>query len=71
MKEITFKENEKTLETLQKGYDKMSNIFLYGDKASGTKPGNIQVYGKMVGIREVARERLALREKLSQGNLER
>lgn len=50
--------NEKTLELLQDGYNTCWDKFLYGDKASGTKPGNIYVYGAIAGIREVAKERM-------------
>lgn len=67
MDTITFEENERTLEALQNGYDRMSDLFIYGDKERGIKPGNIQVYGKKVGIREVAKERQALREKMLSG----
>ena len=38
-KQITFKENEKTLEGLQAAYDNMWNVFFHGDKESKTKPG--------------------------------
>ena len=44
-KQITFKENEKTLEGLQNTYDNLWDKFFHGDKDSLTKPGNIEVYG--------------------------
>jgi len=71
MKEITYNQNEKTLEALQNGYNTSWDIFLYGDKKSGTKPGNIYVYGTIAGQKEVAKSRLTMREKLLQGNLEK
>ena len=66
-KQITFKENEKTLEGLQKSYDNLWDKFFHGDKKSGTKPGNIEVYGAIARTREVARGRMALREQMRSG----
>ena len=63
-KQITFKENEKTLEGLQKTYDNLWDKFFYGDKESGTKPGNVEVYGAIVRTREVAKGRMQLREQM-------
>ena len=58
----TYNQNEKTLEELQKGYNICWDIFLYGDKKSGTKPGNIYVYGAIAGTREVAKGRMKAME---------
>ena len=63
-KQITFKENEKTLEGLQKSYDNLWDKFFHGDKESRTKPGNIEVYGAIARTREVAKGRMQLREEL-------
>ena len=60
-------QNQKTLEALQDGYDKCWDLFLYGDKQSGTKPGNIFVYEKIAGIREVAKARMQTAEKAVEG----
>ena len=53
---------QKTLEGLQNAYNNYWDIFLYGDKASGTKPGNIYVYGAIAGTREVAKDRMKAME---------
>ena len=63
----TYNQNQKTLEALQEGYNKCWDIFLYGDKESGTKPGNIYVYGAIVGQREVAKSRMKAMEQNNQG----
>ena len=63
-KQITSKENEKTLEGLQNAYDNLWDKFFYGDKKSGTKPGHMEVYGAIVRTREVAKERMQLREQM-------
>ena len=62
--QISFKENEKTLEGLQKTYDNLWDKFFHGDKESGTKPGHIEVYGAIARTREVAKGRVALRDKM-------
>ena len=66
-KEITYKQNENTLNALQKTYDNLWDKFFYGDKESGTKPGHIEVYGAIRRTREVAKERMALREQMLSG----
>lgn len=57
------KSEEKILEGLQNSYNNYWDIFLYGDKKSGTKPGNIYVYGAIAGTREVAKSRMKAMEK--------
>ena len=64
MEKITIEKNEKTLEKLKDGYDRAWQTMFYGDKEKGIKPGNIFVYGAIVGQREVAMDRLLLRKKL-------
>ncbi len=64
MENISSTENQKTMEKLKKGLGRSYDLFLYGDKASGTKPGNIQVYGTIVGQREILRERRNLQRRL-------
>ena len=63
-KQITYKENEKTLEGLQKTYDNLWDKFFHGDKESGTKPGHNEVYGAIARTREVAKERMVLRNRM-------
>lgn len=60
-------QNKKVLEGLQDKYDLMWDIFFHGDSKSGTKPGNIYVYEKIAGIREVAKERMRASEKAADG----
>ncbi|MBQ3048152.1 MAG: hypothetical protein IJD48_03970 [Clostridia bacterium] len=67
---MNYNQNQKALEALQEGYDKCWDIFLYGDKESGTKPGNIYVYGAIVGQREVAKARMKTMEQNSQNSKE-
>ena len=64
MEGITFEQNEKTLEKLQKSYNQMWDIVFFGDKKSGTKPGDIRTLEKVFGIRQVAEERMKLRQNL-------
>lgn len=59
---ITEKQNQKTIEGLYDGLNSSWELFIYGDKKSGVKPGNVQVYGSIVGQREV----IARREDLQQ-----
>ena len=56
---------QKTLEGLQKAYNNCWDIFLHGD-GSGTKPGDIRVYGVIAGIREVAEGRMKAMEQSGQ-----
>ena len=63
-KQITLKQNEKTLEGLQNAYDNLWDKFFCGDKESGTKPGHIEVYGAIARTREVAKGRMQLREQM-------
>lgn len=65
MERINEYNNKKAINNLKKGLDTSWDIFLYGDKASGTKPGNIQVYGTIAGQREVLKERVAMQEKFN------
>ena len=72
MTNITERENNNAIEKLKEGLNTSFDIFLYGDKKSGTKPGgketkpggkgtkpgNVFVYGAIVGLREVLEERL-------------
>ena len=60
MENINEYNNTKAIKNLQKGLDKSWDIFLYGDKSSGTKPGNIKVYGTIAGQREVLEKRRRL-----------
>lgn len=62
---INENQNEKSIKALKKGLDTSWDLFLYGDKTSNTKPGNIRVYGTIAGQREVLKERKALRAELS------
>ena len=62
MENINEINNKKAIKNLQKGLDKSWDIFLYGDKQSGTKPGNVQVYGTIAGQREVLEERNKLQK---------
>lgn len=64
MENISSTENQKTIEKLKKGLGRSYDLFLYGDKASGTKPGNIKVYGTIAGQREVLRNRIMLQRQL-------
>lgn len=64
MGKITIESNEKTLDALKVGIDRSWQTMFYGDKEKGIKPGNIFVYGTIAGQREVAMDRLLLREKL-------
>ncbi len=60
------RDNERSISALRGGLDRSWDLFLYGDKKSNTKPGNIQVYGTIAGQREVLRERLKKREELAE-----
>ena len=64
MEFLTSTENQKTIEKLQKGLGKSYDLFLYGNKEVGIKPGNIQVYGTIAGQREVLRSRKKLQKQL-------
>lgn len=68
MKEITYKENEKTIKGLQKGMQSSWDLFLYGNKEKNIKPGNIYVYGTIAGQREVLKDRQRLHEELVSDN---
>ena len=63
MENINEHDNEKAIKKLQKGIDTSWDIFLYGDKASGTKPGNVKVYGTIAGQREVLKDRQNLQKR--------
>lgn len=66
MENINEFSNEKTIKSLQKGLNKSWDIFLYGDKSSGTKPGNVKVYGTIAGQREVLKERQNLQKQFQE-----
>ena len=68
MERINEYNNKKTIKKLNDGLNKSWDLFLYGDKASGTKPGNIQVYGTIAGQREVLKQREFLQEQFNQNN---
>ena len=62
---MTEKENEKAIKALEKGLPRAWDLFLYGDREKGIKPGRIETYGTIVGMREVRKNRLSLREELA------
>lgn len=64
MTNITERENNNAIKKLEEGLNTSFDIFLYGDKKSGTKPGNIFVYGTIAGQREVLQERLKLQKEI-------
>lgn len=64
MTNITERENNNAIKKLKAGLNTSFDIFLYGDKESGTKPGNISVYGTIAGQREVLEERLKLQKEI-------
>jgi len=66
MEFLTSSENQKTIRELQKGLGKSYDLFLYGDKNSGTKPGNLKVYGTIAGQKEVLRNRMKLQKQLEE-----
>ena len=66
MENINEYNNAKTIKNLQKGLDKSWDIFLYGDKASKTKPGNVKVYGTIAGQREVLENRQNLQKQFQE-----
>lgn len=70
MGNISSTENQKTMKKLKEGLGRSYDLFLYGDKESGTKPGNIQVYGTIAGQREVLRERRNLQRQLEEDERE-
>ena len=64
MTNITERENNNAIKKLKEGLNTSFDIFLYGDKKSGTKPGNPFVYGAIVGLREVLEERIKLQKEI-------
>ena len=64
MEFLSSRGNEKTIKELEKGLGVSWDLFLYGDKKSGTKPGNLQVYGTIAGQREVLKRRKAMQKEL-------
>ena len=64
MTNITERENNNAIKKLKEGLNNSFDIFLYGDKKSGTKPGNILVYGTIAGLREVLEERIKLQKEI-------
>lgn len=61
-------DNDRAIKKLKEGLNTSWDIFLYGDKTSNTKPGNIYVYGTIAGQREVIKERIKARDQ--EGQLE-
>ena len=68
MERINESQNLKTIKKLNQGLDRSWDLFLYGDKQSNTKPGNLQVYGTIVGQREVLNQRLKLQKEFEEQN---
>ena len=66
MENINERNNEQAIKNLQKGLDTSWDIFLYGDKASNTKPGNVKVYGTIAGQREVLQGRRQLQKQFKE-----
>ena len=66
MENINEYNNAKAIKNLQKGLDKSWDIFLYGDKDSNTKPGNVKVYGTIAGQREVLQQRRELQKQFQE-----
>lgn len=66
MEFLTSSENQKAIKELRKGLGKSYDLFLYGDKNSGTKPGNLSVYGTIAGQKEVLKNRLKLQKQLEE-----
>ena len=66
MENINEQNNERTIKNLQKGLNTSWDIFIYGDKESGTKPGNVKVYGTIAGQREVLAERQELQKQFKE-----
>lgn len=65
MENITESQNNKAISKLNEGLNTSWDLFLYGDKESGTKPGNLKVYGTIAGQREVLNGRLKLKQELA------
>ena len=68
MDNINEHDNQRAIKKLQKGIDTSWDLFFYGDKDSNTKPGNMQVYGTIVGQREVLEGRKRLQEQFDNEN---
>lgn len=64
MTNITERENNNAIKKLEEGLNTSFGIFLRGDKKSGTKPGDVFVYGAIAGLREVLKGRLKLQEEI-------
>ena len=64
MEKIGVKENELAIKKLHEGIDRSWDLFIYGDKEHGIKPGRVEVYGAIAGMREVGKQRVKLRETL-------
>ena len=66
MENINEYNNERAIKSLKKGLNTSWDIFLYGDKESGTKPGNVKVYGTIAGQREVSENRKELQKQFQE-----
>lgn len=66
MEFISKSDNEKAIKALKKGQDISWNIFWYGDKESGTRPGDINVYKTIAGQKEVLKGREELKKQMEQ-----
>ena len=63
---ITEKENEETIRKLDRTSDTAWKLFLGGDEKAGIRPGDIRIYAKIAGMREVKEGRIELREEFRQ-----
>ncbi len=55
-------DNEKAIKKLHEGLDRTWDLFLYGDKESGIKPGRVETYGCIMGQREVLKQRRKMQQ---------
>lgn len=62
--QISSTENQKTINKLKQGISRSYDLFIYGDKKAGIKPGNIYTYGAIRGQRQVLAERKQLQKQL-------
>ena len=59
--------NEETIKKLEKNIDKAYDLFLRG--GTGIKPGAIETYGAICGMKEVLEERRALAASMDEREL--
>ena len=57
------KDNERAIRATEVGLNRAWDIFLYG--SDGIRPGSVEAYGAISGLREVRKERLKIREELN------